>query len=366
MHTSVHREIDAVLARAAASWSRADLERLLTAPPEAGAEIAAAADALTQRRHGNQVTYVVNRNVNFTNHCTVRCFFCAFYRSENSPDAFRLTVEDVVARVASTPHVSELCIQGGIDHAFGLGYYEDLLKALKRWKPSIHLHAFSPQEIWSLSERERLSVGDVLGRLRGAGLDSMPGTAAEILVARVRDQVAPRRVRADDWAFIVETAHRMGLRTSATMMFGHLESPAERAEHMARIRRLQEHTGGFTEFVPMPFLSQDTALGRAKLVLHEAELPELARVTAVSRLYFDDVIGNIQASWVKAGQDGAVALLQAGANDLGGTLYEESISRLAGGTAGEYMAPEDFHRLAASAGRTAVERTTLYEPIGVH
>lgn len=366
MHTSVHRKIDAILARAAASWSRADLELLLSTPAEAGAVIAEAADALTQRRHGDQVTYVVNRNVNFTNHCTVRCFFCAFYRSENSPEAFRLTVDDVVERVASTPHVTELCIQGGIDHAFGLDYYEQLLKALKRWKPSIHLHAFSPQEIRSLSERERLSVGAVLERLRGAGLDSMPGTAAEILVDRVRDRVAPRRLRADDWGYIVETAHRMGLRTSATMMFGHLESHADRAEHMARIRRLQEDTGGFTEFVPMPFLSQDTALGRAKLVLQETELPELERVTAVSRLYFDDVIGNIQASWVKAGHDGAVALLRAGANDLGGTLYEESISRLAGGTAGEYMAPEDFHRLAGLAGRKAVERTTLYDRVEVH
>lgn len=366
MHTSVLRRVDALLARPAVSWSRADLELLLTAPTEAGPGIAAAADSLARRRHGDQVTYVVNRNVNFTNHCSVRCFFCAFHRPEHSPDAFRLSVGDVVERVASTPEVTELCIQGGIDDAFGLSYYEDLLAALKRWKPSIHLHAFSPQEIWSLSEREAVPVDQVLERLRGAGLDSMPGTAAEILVPRVRDRVSPRRVRADDWAFIVETAHGKGLRTSATMMFGHLESPAERAEHMQRIRRLQELTGGFTEFVPMPFLAQDTALGRAKLVLHATELPELARVTAVSRLFFDDVIGNIQASWVKAGHAGAVALLQAGANDLGGTLYEESISRLAGGSAGEYMAPEDFHRLAGLAGRKAVERTTLYERVEVH
>lgn len=366
MHTSVLRRIDTLLTRPVLSWSRADLEFLLTAPAAAGPAITAAADALARRRHGDRVTYVVNRNVNFTNHCSVRCFFCAFHRSDSSPDAFRRNVDDIVARVASTPEVTELCIQGGIDHAFGISYYEDLLRALKHWKPSIHLHAFSPQEIWSLTERERLTVGQVLERLRGAGLDSMPGTAAEILVARVRDQVSPRRVRAEDWAFIVETAHGMGLRTSATMMFGHLESAAERAEHMLRIRRLQEKTGGFTEFVPMPFLAQDTALGRAKLVLHATGLPELERVTAVSRLFFDDVIGNIQASWVKAGLRGAVALLQAGANDLGGTLYEESISRLAGGTAGEYLAPEDFHRLAGLAGRKAVERTTLYEPVAVH
>lgn len=366
MHTSTHAKIDPILARKPMSWSRADLEVLLAAPPEAGAELNAAADALARRRHGDEVTYVVNRNVNFTNHCSVRCFFCAFYRSESSPEAFRLSVEEVVERVASTPEVTELCIQGGIDDKIGLSYYEALLAALKRWKPSIHLHAFSPQEIWSLTEHEHLSVEQVLERLQRAGLDSMPGTAAEILVAKVRDQVAPRRIRADDWEHVVTAAHRAGLRTSATMMFGHLETAGDRAEHMTRIRRIQEATGGFTEFVPMPFLKEDTALGRAGLVLRQTELPELERVTAVSRLYFDDVIGNVQASWVKAGQAGAVALLQAGANDLGGTLYEESISRLAGGTAGEYMAPDDFHRLARLAGRRAVERTTVYDRIGVH
>lgn len=351
----------ALLTRDPARWSAADLAALLTAPAAFRPALEAAADDRARARHGREVTYVVNRNVNLTNHCSVRCGFCAFYRMPRSPEAYRKSPEQAVADVAATtPHVTEICLQSGIDDAYRLDDWVRLVRLFKAWRPGVHLHAFSPQEIWSLSLLEGVEVEAVLDRLREAGLDSMPGTAAEVLVPAVRRRVAPRRLPVEAWERVVEAAHRRGLRTSATMMFGHLESPADRAAHLVRIRRLQERTGGFTEFVPMPFLPANTALQRAGRVASQAPLDDVALVTAVSRLYLDDVIANVQASWVKAGQVGAARLLQAGANDLGGTLYEESISRSAGGTAGEMMTPEDFSRVARMAGRVAVERTTGY------
>lgn len=351
----------AILNTPPASWTAGDLEALLTAPAERHADICRRADELTRKRHGDQVTYVVNRNINFSNSCSVRCHFCAFHRT-SKPEVIRLSVDDILARAQETPWVTELCIQGGIDEEYELTFYEDLVRALKQWKPSIHLHAFSPQEIISLAGREELGIPEVLGRLKTAGLDSIPGTASEILVDEVRKLVSPRRLSTDDWTYVVETAHTLGIRSSATMMYGHVESPLHRAKHLMKIRHLQEKTKGFTEFVPMPFMSDNTALERARLVPQGSRVPKetVERVIAVSRLYLDDVIPNIQTSWVKTSIFTAADTLRTGANDLGGTLYEENITRLAGGSAGEQMAPEDFRRAAELVGLKAVERDTLY------
>lgn len=354
--------LDAILTRPAATWSVDNLATLLDAPADAEAELAAAADALTTRRHGDVVTYVVNRNLNFSNQCTIRCHFCAYWRTPKHPEAFRLTPAEAVARVSETPWVTEVCIQGAIDLELPFRFYKGLLRAIKQWKPSVHLHAFSPQEIYSLAQREKEPVEKILGQLRDAGLDSMPGTAAEILVDSVRLINSPRRLSVGQWTHVIETAHRMGIRTSATMMFGHVERTMDRAHHFVKLRRIQEKTRGFTEFVPMPFMSQNTALRRAGYVDGSpVASTTLERILAVSRLYFDDIIPNIQVSWVKAGPAQAARALRTGANDLGGTLYEENITRLAGGQYGVLMTPEDFHAIAQMAGRRAVERRTLYE-----
>jgi 7,8-didemethyl-8-hydroxy-5-deazariboflavin synthase CofH subunit len=353
--------VEPILNKPASEWTAVDIEALLTAPPETHAAICRRADELTRKRHGDRVTYVVNRNINFSNTCSIRCHFCAFHAT-HKPEQFRLSVADVVAKANETPFVSELCIQGGIDEAIELGFYEDLVRALKQWKPTIHIHAFSPQEIISLAAREELGVGEILARLRTAGLDSIPGTASEILEDDIRKLVSPRRLTAGDWQYVVETAHTLGIRSSATMMYGHVETPLHRAKHMVKIRRLQEKTRGFTEFVPMPFMADNTALERANLVRpgQRVSFADVERTLAVSRLYFDDVIPNIQTSWVKTNIAFAAGTLRTGANDLGGTLYEENITRLAGGSAGEYTSPEEFQNAAARVGLTAVERDTLY------
>jgi CofH subfamily radical SAM domain protein len=253
-------------------------------------------------------------------------------------------------------------MQGGIDVALGLPYYAKMVESIKAWRPGLHLHAFSPQEIHSLAERENKSVAQVLSKLLEAGLDSMPGTAAEILDDRVRKAISPRRLTVAQWEQVVTAAHTLGIPTSATMMFGHLESNANRAAHLMRIRRLQEKTSGFTEFVPMPFMPCNTALQRARLLPDsQPATAENAHIIAVSRLVLDDVLPNIQVSWVKNGLQEAAAALRAGANDLGGTLYEENITRLAGGTHGTHATPLEFRRVARSVGLRARERTTLYD-----
>jgi FO synthase len=340
--------------------SETAIRTLLDAPEEFDDRIAAAADALARMRCGDAVTYVVNRNINFTNKCNIRCHFCAFHRPDSSPEQFTLSVGDCVAALLETPSVTEVCIQGGIHDNLGLDYYEEMVRQLKAVRPDVHIHAFSPQEIQALAMRENIDEWGILTRLKQAGLDSMPGTAAEILVPHVRKAVSPRRLTVGEWTHIVVTAHQLGIRTSATAMVGHVESSEDFADHLLQIRDIQTQTGGFTEFVPMPFMPAETALKRADKVKEAMTFRRYRRIVAVSRLALDPLILNIQVSWPKVGLHSASSLLRAGANDLGGTLYQESITRAAGGAHGEYQSPEAFRSAAKEAGLWAVQRTTLY------
>ncbi len=358
---SVEKETEKLLTRSPGELSEADLETLLSAGPSLHDAIGEVGGALARKRHGRRVSYIVNRNLNFTNICEVRCHFCAFYRTPAQGGTFVVSPLSAVHRLVDTPEISEVCIQGGINPDLSLAYYVLLIELIKSWRKDVHVHAFSPQEVWSLAEREERPLQEVLEVLKGAGLDSMPGTASEILVDEVRRKVAPRRLTSAQWEQVVKTAHRLGIRTSACMMFGHVESMRDRARHLGVIRRIQEETGGFTEFVPMPFMPGGTALQRMGWVRDETSVADVERMVAVSRLSLDDVIPNIQTSWPKLGLEAAAATLHMGANDIGGTLYEESITRSAGGTHGEYHSPDELRAAILGAGLEPVERDTIYQ-----
>ena len=342
--------------------------RWVQADGSAHDEIRDAADALTRRLHGEVVTYVVNRNANFTNVCTTHCSFCGFYRPPGHPEAYTRSVGAVVERVMQTPWVTEVCLQGGIHPDLGLDYYEELLRALKRALPGVHLHAYSPMEIHSLCLKSGLEPRAVLERLREAGLGSVPGTAAEILDDAMRDQLSPDKLRAAEWEAIIEAAHQTGLRSTATVLFGHRESWEDLIRHLDRIRSLQRRTGGFTEFVPLAFVPYRNRLGGALAreagvspeALAEAGAERVERLYPLARLFFGEEIPNLQTSWVKLGPERAADMLRSGCNDFGGTLYEESITRESGGRFGECMTPVEIETAIRSVGRIPRQRTTLY------
>jgi FO synthase len=342
--------------------------RWVQADGSAHDEIRDAADALNRRLHGEVVTYVVNRNANFTNVCTTHCSFCGFYRPPGHPEAYTRSVGAVVERVLQTPWVTEVCLQGGIHPDLGLDYYEELLRALKRALPGVHLHAYSPMEIHSLCLKSGLEARAVLERLREAGLGSVPGTAAEILDDAMRDQLSPDKLRAAEWEAIIEAAHQTGLRSTATVLFGHRESWEDLIRHLDRIRSLQRRTGGFTEFVPLAFVPYRNRLGGALAreagvspeALAEAGAERVERLYPLARLFFGEEIPNLQTSWVKLGPERAAAMLRSGCNDFGGTLYEESITRESGGRFGECMTPVEIETAIQSVGRIPRQRTTLY------
>ena len=342
--------------------------KLAQADGAAREEIREAADALNRRLHGEVVTYVVNRNANFTNVCTTNCSFCGFYRPPGHPEAYTRTVGAVVERVLQTPWVTEVCLQGGIHPDLGLEYYEELLRALKRALPGVHLHAYSPMEIHSLCRKSGLDPRTVLGRLRDAGLGSVPGTAAEILDDAMRDQLSPDKLRAAEWEAIIEAAHQTGLRSTATVLFGHRESWEDLIRHLDRIRSLQRRTGGFTEFVPLAFVPYRNRLGGELAreagvrpeALAEAGTGRVEQLYPLARLFFGEEIPNLQTSWVKLGPERAAAMLRSGCNDFGGTLYEESITRESGGRFGECLTPVEIEAAIRSVGRIPRQRTTLY------
>jgi FO synthase len=342
--------------------------RWVQADGSAHDEIRDAADALNRRLHGEVVTYVVNRNANFTNVCTTHCSFCGFYRPPGHPEAYTRSVGAVVERVLQTPWVTEVCLQGGIHPDLGLDYYEELLRALKRALPGVHLHAYSPMEIHSLCLKSGLEPRAVLERLREAGLGSVPGTAAEILDDAMRDQLSPDKLRAAEWEAIIEAAHQTGLRSTATVLFGHRESWEDLIRHLDRIRSLQRRTGGFTEFVPLAFVPYRNRLGGALAreagvspeALAAAGAERVERLYPLARLFFGEEIPNLQTSWVKLGPERAAAMLRSGCNDFGGTLYEESITRESGGRFGECMTPVEIETAIRSVGRIPRQRTTLY------
>jgi FO synthase len=333
--------------------------------PQAIEEIRAAADELREELAGETVTFVVNRNINISNVCTVGCAFCGFGQGKRSPDAYQHDEQEFVRRVleAIDYGASELCIQSGIHPDWSLDDYLGWLRLAKATARDagveLHLHAYSPMEIAHMCDISALPPAEVFARLRDAGLDSTPGTAAEVLHDGVRERISPNKLPVARWVEIIEASHAAGLRSTSTVMFGHIEEPWELAEHMRVVRELQERTGGITEFVPLSFIPFQTLLGRTHGV-EEISREENLKHTAVFRLALGHTIPSLQASWVKMGLDAATESLRWGVNDLGGTLMEESISRLAGSYHGTKLDPHQLVAAAHEAGRPAAERTTLY------
>jgi FO synthase len=329
--------------------------------PGAVEEIRAAADELRSELAGDEVTFVVNRNINVSNVCIVGCAFCGFGVGKRSPHAYEHDRDEFAARVAAAVEygATEICIQSGIHPDWGLEDYLGWLRYAKELAPQLHLHAYSPMEVDHMCTVSGQAPAAVFEQLREAGLDSVPGTAAEVLDDGVRRRISPNKLPAGRWVEIVEAAHGVGLRSTVTVMFGHIETPEELATHMLTVRALQERTGGFTEFVPLSFIPYETQLGRTRGI-EPISIEDNLRHTAVFRLALGRSIPSLQASWVKMGLDAATEALRWGVNDLGGTLMEESISRMAGSEYGVRLDPEDLVAAAHRAGRPAAERTTLY------
>ncbi|HEY8638110.1 MAG TPA: 5-amino-6-(D-ribitylamino)uracil--L-tyrosine 4-hydroxyphenyl transferase CofH [Solirubrobacteraceae bacterium] len=330
--------------------------------PEAIEDMRAAADELRCELNGDEVTFVVNRNINVSNICVVGCAFCGFGQGKRSPDAYEHGEDEFRGRVREAVEygVSELCMQSGIHPDWGIEDYEKWLRVAKDEAPHLHLHAYSPMEVSHMSDVSGLPPIEVFARLREAGLDSTPGTAAEVLHDGVRERISPNKLPVARWVEVIEASHAAGLRSTVTVMFGHIEEPWELAEHMRVVRELQERTGGFTEFVPLSFIPFHTLLGRTHGV-EEISREENLKHTAAFRLALGRTVRSVQASWVKMGLDAATEALRWGVNDLGGTLMEENISRLAGSYHGVKLDPADLVAAAHAAGRPAAERTTLYD-----
>jgi FO synthase subunit 2 len=327
--------------------------------------VVAVADELRERQVGDLVTYVVNRNINFTNVCIKHCTFCAFSRDHRQEEGYFLPMEEIVrrAREAWDLGATEVCIQAGLPPKLDGWYYVELVRTLKREVPGLHLHAFSPEEILYGATRAGVSIRHYLEALREAGHDTLPGTSAEILDDAVRDVIAKGRITTAQWIEVVTTAHEIGIRTTSTIMYGHVETYGHWTRHLALLREIQKKTGGFTEFVPLSLIHQEAPLYQKKLVpgvREGATGAEVIKMHAVARLMLGATFRNIQASWVKEGPKMAQHLLSCGANDLGGTLINESISTSAGSLYGQLVPPRELRRLVRDLGRTPAERTSLY------
>jgi FO synthase len=327
----------------------------------------AAANLLRAELSGNIVTYVVNRNINFTNICFVGCKFCAFSRGPRESDTYFLSPDQVAQKAieASQLGATEVCIQGGLPHGLPPFYYRDILCAVKGAVPSMHIHAFSPMEIVYGVELTGMPLADYLSMLRDNGLGTLPGTAAEILDDQIRAILSANKLTTAQWVEVIRTAHRGGIRSTSTLMYGHTETAEHWVRQMLLLRDIQRETGGFTEFVPLGFVHQNTLLFHQGLARSGPTLAEHLKVHALARLLLAGAINNIQVSWVKLNRRLSQLCLQAGANDYGGTLMEENISREAGATAGQYTSPEDFQSLILEAGRIPAERNTTYTRINL-
>ncbi len=312
---------------------------------------------------GDEVSYVICRNINFTNVCYVGCTYCGFSRHKQDADAYDRGLDDIVERSLEAwgRGASEVCIQGGIHPNRDGAWYREIARAVKSALPEMHLHAFSPEEIdWGHRSSGGMGLRDYLISLRDSGVGTIPGTAAEILHDDVRRIIAPRKIMSDRWVEIVTAAHEIGLRSTSTIMYGHVEQPEHVAHHLDLIRSIQKRTGGFTEFVPLGFIHHQTALYRDHGARPGATMPEDVRMIAIARLFLRPWITNVQMSWVKMGKKMAQVALTCGANDFGGTLMEESISNAAGSEHGDHIDPEEIERLIRDLGRTPYERTTTY------
>jgi 5-amino-6-(D-ribitylamino)uracil---L-tyrosine 4-hydroxyphenyl transferase len=327
----------------------------------------AAANLLRSELCGNLVTYVVNRNINFTNICFVGCKFCAFSRGPRESDTYFLEPKDVAQKALEAAQIgaTEVCIQGGLPHGLPPYYYRDILRAVKSIAPSMHIHAFSPMEITYGVELTGMPLPDYLAMLRDNGLDTLPGTAAEILDDEIRHILSANKLSTAQWIEVIRSAHRLGIHTTSTLMYGHAETPQHWVRQMLLLREIQNETRGFTEFVPLGFVHQNTLLFQQGLSRTGPTLAEHLKVHALARLLLAGSINNIQVSWVKLNRKLSQLCLHAGANDYGGTLMEENISREAGATAGQYTSPEDFQSLILEIGRIPAERNTLYSRINI-
>ncbi len=330
--------------------------------PEVVEEMRVAADELRKELVGDRVTFVVNRNINFTNICVVGCAFCGFGQGRRSPDAYEVSEGEFAERIREAVEfgATELCMQGGIHPDLTLEAYGKWLRLAKEVAPQLHLHAYSPMEVDHMCERSGRSADEVFEYLIECGLGSTPGTAAEVLDDGVRQRISPNKLPAQRWVEIIEASHRAGLRSTSTVMFGHIEEPRELARHMQVVRALQERTGGITEFVPLSFIPFNTMLGRTHGI-EEISAAENLKHTAAFRLALGRTIPNLQASWVKMGLEAATEALRWGVNDLGGTLMEENISRMAGSQHGVRLEPDQLIGAARAGGREPAQRTTLYE-----
>ena len=376
--TKDQETVEAILTRASQGKDLSESEGLILLQqqtPEIIAAIRKTADWLRKQQVGETVTYVVNRNINFTNICEQHCSFCAFRRDAGEEGAFWLDTEQILAKAADsvTKGATEICMQGGLNpqakhHGTSLDYYLKLIQEIKNKFPQLHLHAFSPQEIQFIAREDHLSYEEVIIALKEAGVGSMPGTAAEVLIDRVRKIICPEKINSATWLEIVSTAHRLGMPTTSTILSGHIETPAEQIAHLAKLRSLQQtaitnnYPAKITEFIILPFVGQEAPLplrrrvGRDQPVLADALL-----LTAVARIFLGNLIKNHQPSWVKLGIEGAKEALQWGCNDLGGTLMEEHITTMAGAKGGTCMEVETLQKNIVSLNRPYQERTTLYE-----
>jgi FO synthase len=340
----------------------AEAERLLGAE---GADVHAllrAADWARERDNGGDVSFVVNRNINFTNICYVGCSFCGFSRHSEDTDAYDRSMQEILEKCRDGVErgATEVCIQGGIHPSKDHTHYREILEAIKAEFPDLHIHAYSPEEIDWGQRKSGMPLAEYLRWLKDAGLGTIPGTAAEILDDDLRKVLAPNKIRKARWVEIITTAHRVGFRTSSTLMYGHIESARQVAEHLALLREIQKQTGGFTEFVPLGFIHELNRLYQKMEARPGSSMLEDLRLVAVARLFLRPHIKNVQVSWVKMGTKLAQMALLGGANDFGGTLMEESISRESGSQHGENLPAEEIRRLIREVGRVPVERNTAY------
>jgi FO synthase subunit 2 len=316
------------------------------------------ANLLRAQSCGDKATFVINRNINFTNRCIGSCKFCAFHQ----PDGYLLTDEEILSRVseAEAMGATEICLQGGLIQEMKVEDYCEILELIRSNFPDIHLHAYSPMEVFHMSRNSGLEVEDSLCQLKKSGLGSMPGTAAEILVDSVRQKICPGKLKSQEWRHVVVSAHSLGIPTTSTMLYGHIESLDDRLEHMLFIRDIQARTGGITEFVLLPFMHRNNELGPSA---RRPDLLEHLKMHALARVALHPLIKNIQSSWPKLGRDIAGVTLEWGVNDLGGTLMEENISRMAGSSEAQYLSPDEIRAIIERRGRVPEQRTTLYQRV---
>jgi FO synthase subunit 2 len=343
--------------------------------PHLRSAVAFTADKLRQKQAGDTVTYVINRNINFTNICEQHCSFCAFRRDANETGSFWLDIEQIISKAAEAVKIgaTEICMQGGLNpeaklDGTSLDYYLNLIKEIKSHFPQLHLHAFSPQEIQFIAREDSISYEQVLLALKDAGLGSLPGTAAEILDDRVRKIICPEKINSATWLEIISLAHRLGISTTSTMLSGHVESPQQQIEHLEKLRSLQQtaianhYPAKITEFIILPFVGQEApAPLRRRVNRDQPNLVDVLHLTAVARIFLGNWIPNHQPSWVKIGLEGAKQALQCGCNDIGGTLMEEHITTMAGAQGGTYMTVETLQQAIATLHRPDKQRTTLYQ-----